>query len=110
MHEDEPQMGLYINGGEEFIATRDNSTLYKFFGHLALYDHAFFVIDEHAGQGFYIFNQHPSFAEMAEYMIENDYPSHLNIRQVSECDVQAFDGMVAREAEALDGGVPEDWL
>jgi hypothetical protein len=110
MSEHDPGMILHINGGEEFLATPENSTLYSFVGHLAIYDHAFFVKDEEEGAGFYIFNQHPSFDEMAQHMMENDYPAHLNLRQVAECDILAFDGMVAKEADDLDGGIPDDWL
>jgi len=94
-------------GGGEFEATPENTSLFSYAGKLAIYDHVFFVRNN--DKGIYLFNQHPVFADVADYIIENDYPMHLFLRNVAQCDIDAFNQMVHSEASDLDKGVPDDW-
>jgi len=109
--EQEPSMHIGFPDGVEFEATRDNTILFTFMGRLALYNHVFFIRDEEKGQGSYLFNLHPSFNEVSEYMLENNYPAHINMREVAQCDVDAFSSMIHKDAVSeLENGVPGDWV
>jgi hypothetical protein len=111
MGEEEPVLHLNLTNGERYDLTRENGTLYRFCGQLAMYDHAFLVLDEEKGKGLYVFGTNPTFGKIAKHMIKHNYPAHLNLRQVAECDMRAFDAMIAKDAgEDLEGGVPEGWL
>lgn len=106
--EDEPV--IRVNFGEyEFEATPDNTTLFRFVGQLALYNHVFMVTRPEESTGAYLFNQHPYYKEFEEYIIENNYPLHDNLRDVAQCDIDAFDNMIKQELDGLDH-VPDDWL
>lgn len=108
--EDEPVMRLELTDGEEFHATRENSFLFRFAGHLTMYDHVFFLRDEEENSGIYIFSANPVFPDIVEYMTNNGYELHLNLREVAECDQDAFNRMIEKDtAPELDAGVPEDW-
>lgn len=106
--EDEP--GIRVNFGEhEFEATPDNTTLFRFVGKLALYNHVFMLTKPEESTGAYLFNQHPYYAEFEEYMIANKYPLHDNLRDVAQCDLDAFENMVNRDIEEIPDFLPEDW-
>lgn len=101
--QDRPAMKLSF-GSREFEATPDNTSLFQFMGRLACYNHVFMQTNEEDEEptGTYVFNQHPVYPQMIEYMIANDYPMHLNLRQVAECDVNAFNQMVQQYTGDLD--------
>ena len=109
--EQEPSMNLRINGGE-FRATRDNTSLFQFFGRLAIYDHIFVqtgMEDDNTLTGAYIFSNFPKWVDMVDYMVTNEYPQHVALREVAECDKRAFDQ--ANLGDLADAeGVPEEWL
>lgn len=110
MSEGEPRINLNVN--EDTVeARRDNTTLYTFLGALALYNHIFVVTDEESqtSPGFYIFADQPVFQEMAKYMFDTDYPMHLNMQEVAECDLNAYDRHVEQMCQDVESGVPEDW-
>lgn len=107
--EDEPNMKMEYPDGREVLSTRDNTSIFRFMGALALYDHIFVVTDPEKNQGTYIFRSHPSYEQMADYMMDNDFVAHINLRSVAECDVEAFDKMVARDVAEVEEGVPEGW-
>lgn len=108
MNEQDPSMKLHF-GDREFEATPDNTTLFRFMGQLAMYNHVFFATDEENGVGTYLFNQHPFYQEIEAYMVENKYPTHDNLRAVAECDVNAFKKMVDNYTEEIPDYVPDDW-
>lgn len=109
--EGEPSFPVTFPGGVEFEATRDNTTIFRHIGRFALYDHIFFVRDEPRGQGTYLFNVHPNYNEVADYMMENEYPAHINLRQAADCDIEAFHAMIHKEATRdFEGGIPDDWF
>lgn len=113
MSEREEQSGEFTvsfpNG--EFLATRDNTSLFTHMGRLALYDHVFFQRGEDSGT--YLFNVAEPYTTIMTHMLENNFPAHINLQEVAECDRVAFDKMIHKEAahdfEEVDG-VPDDWL
>lgn len=108
--ENEPYMNLDMDG-KEFRATRDNTTLFQFFGRLAMYDHIFVQTGEEgdAQLGAYIFSNFPRWTDMVDYMVTNEYPQHVCLRSVADCDVAAFDRANFTDLAQADG-VPEEWL
>lgn len=108
--EQEPSMKIGFPDGE-FDATRENTSLFTFMGKLALYNHVFFVKDEEEGIGSFLFSLHPSYKEISDYMVEHQYPSHINLQEVAECDMDAYEDMIHEyTAPDLEGGVPDEWL
>lgn len=106
--EDEP--AIRVNFGEyEFEATPDNTTLFRFVGRLALYNHVFMLTGPDEGAGAYLFNQNSHYKEFEDYMIENNYPLHDNLRDVAQHDLDAFDSAIKQGLSGLDH-VPDDWL
>ena len=113
----EPFMRMTVNG-REHDATPSNTALYHHLGEAALYNHIFTFVEVEMGEGktrkvgAYIFQRlmPDVHAFMAEYMGENMYPAHINLREASEMDVRAFEGQVHALAEGeLNAGVPTDW-
>lgn len=92
--ENNPCVILQYDGGE-FEARPDNSHLYTFMGRLALYNHVFCfdVQDGEVQQSFYIFQSVDTdgYNELEKYMIDNYYPAHLNLREVSGNDASAHE-------------------
>lgn len=108
----EPEMSLRINGAE-FKATRDNTSLFTFFGRLAVYDHIFIHTgeeedDDNVQLGAYIFSNARLFLEMVDYMVTNEYPQHVALREVAECDLKAFDRAQLGDLRESDT-FPEEW-
>lgn len=106
--ESEPQLNLNVNG-EAIEARRDNTTLYTFLGHMAIYNHVFIVTDEEQPSGFYLFNDHPVYPEMADFLARNDYPMHLNMSEVAECDTNAYDRHIDSLCHDIGDTIPESW-
>lgn len=108
--EDEPVLHLNVGGERQLEVRRDNSSLFRFFGEMAMYDHVFIVTDEDTNRGSFIFSVNSCFEELVDYMMTNDYPAHLNLPEVAECDRRAFEDMLSTQLTTdLEGGVPEDW-
>lgn len=112
----EPQMNIIGADGTTFEAVRENTTLFTHLGRLACFDHVFIHThlefdDDEQVVGTYVFRENDQFAEMENYMFENDYPMILNRLVVADCDRLAWENMVTREIEYddLDDGVPEEW-
>lgn len=105
--EHEPCMRIDFGDEVEFEAVPENTSLFRFMGHLAMYNHAFFAKSETGGV--YLFAAHPGYAEVEEYMLENDYPIHDKLRGVAQCDMDAYDNMVKSCLTDIEAGVPEDW-
>lgn len=100
--EQDPVVRLQYNEGE-FLARRDNSHLYTFFGRLALYNHTFHyeVEGDEVQQSFYIFQSvdPEGFGELATYMVENAYPAHLNLQEIHNSDIQAHERATFKKLE-----------
>lgn len=110
MEKDSNEPGIIINFGDRrFEATPDNTSLFRFMGHLAMYNHVFIVTDEEEGQGTYLFAQNPAYPTFEQYMIENEYPIHDHLRDIANCDVEAFDKMIAQYGASLPDYLPDDF-
>lgn len=111
MSEHQPEMRINTPGGE-IVAVPDNTSLFKYLGRIACYSHIFIRTEEAVDNvltGTYIFANHNVFPEMEEYMLSEGYPAHINMREVAECDKDAFNKMVAQSAEDIDE-IPSDWF
>lgn len=69
-----------------------------------------------ASSGLYIPRQYiatheytEAYETMANYMLENDYPSHRNLLEVSSTDVRIIRSMMASDLNGIDH-VPDDWV
>lgn len=101
--EDEPIMRLNLPSGEQFEAVPDNTTLFRFAGALAVYNHVYCydTNGEEVTQSFYIFNFISGYKTMEEYMVENAYPLHDNLREISSGDIDAYDRAVKATASDI---------
>lgn len=104
-------------GDEEYEIGPDQASLFTFLGKRAMYDHVFLQLnqdDDGTATGAYVFSSlRPAmYEEMRDYMMDYDFPLHLNLREVAECDIAAYDDMVDRETKDLEDvdTVPAEWL
>lgn len=107
-----PAMRLTIGENREFESTPFNTTLFTYLGRLACYDHVFIQTGDENDTtmvGTYVFNTHPVYPDMSAFMIEHDFPLMLNRVEVPDCDVEAWQRMVAQQVDDLDQGIPEGW-
>lgn len=108
--EREPQIHLNLRG-ETVIATRENASLFMFLGDLAAYNHIFIAMDdseEGRTLGNYIFSSSESYEPIMSFMAENAFPMHVNLLEVADCDVGAFDRHHYRDIRQTNT-IPEDW-
>ena len=106
----EPVARLSLPNGERFEVRRDTASLYTFMGKLAVYNHVY-CYDIYGGerqQSFYIFDFVDGFDELAEYMIQNDYPMHLNMPEASKSDIEAYERGALSDLTRMDS-FPEGW-
>ena len=99
-------------GGEPFEMTPDNASLFTFVGQGALYNHVFLQqeeLEENRVRGTYVFSTSQSFQPLMNFMLEQGYPMHLNLRQVAQCDQDAYEQVIAQQLDDLDSGLPEGW-
>lgn len=107
---DNPSFIIKFADGE-YEANRGNTTLYTHIGSLACYDNVTIVTDPDNNSGRCIFAcQEGTFEDLADYLITHDFPLHMNLQEVNEADVNAFNDMVHRQAEAEEYTIPDDWL
>jgi len=90
-------------GAQEFEATPDNISLFTFLGTVVVrgmdvpaanLNHIFCVqqeVEANRYSGFYIWNTNPGFAALGHFLLEHDYPAHLNQRKVGQCDIDAWE-------------------
>src|SRR5690349_1046612 len=103
------EIKITTEAGETLIATPENASLFRHIGESAMYDHVF-IVDEEESHGYYVFPFSRSFETIADYMIENGFPLHLNQREAAECDRKAYDGAVDRMTREVDNWeIPADW-
>lgn len=106
MSESDPQLELRIRG-EQFFATRENTTLFTFFGSLAMFNHVFLELgeqDEHTALGAYVFCDHPAYEQIGNFVAEHNFPMVLNRNEVPPCDEDAW-----TNAHPIEDFVPEEW-
>lgn len=106
----QPALEITLNG-EAIIATPENTTLFAFIGELAVYDHVFIQtgMEESYPMGAYLFKNQDIWHDLVDFMVTNEYPQHVCMRDVAQCDVDAFEhtmyGDVRHEAS-----FPQEWV
>lgn len=107
MPEKDVALELIING-EEFLATRHNTSLFTFLGELSCYDHVFILKDEETGEGGYLFKNQTVFNDLGAFIVAHSFPMHLNMTEVAECDQDAFNGTFYRDIRS-NRSFPPEW-
>lgn len=97
----------YVNaGGERHEANAENTSVYQHLGNLALYDNVFVQISDKSG--IYIWKHNDGYEDIATSAVEHGATLHLNLREVSEIDLKAYDKFVLADLEKSQG-IPENW-
>lgn len=107
-YEEDAHLNLQTSTGEVRL-DRNNAALFTHIGELGMYNHVFVQTDPDNDDAFgsYIFRHNPSFKFIASWMVENELPMHLNSTDVADCDRDAFDQCIAKEAQEP---IPEGWM
>ena len=104
-------------GGEEWECNRDNTSLFTFMGKVTLrgmeldaenFNHVFHVYgedDEGNSLGLYIFQHNPGFLALYNFLLRNSYPAHLNLREVAQCDQDAWENSTFKDL----ADYPPEW-
>lgn len=105
----EPALEVTMNG-ERFLATRENTTLFQFFGHLAVYDHVFIQtsFEDSTPKGAYLFRNQEVWGDLVDFIVTNEYPQHVCLREVAQCDVDAFERTMYGDVRGLPS-FPQEW-
>ena len=103
---------LRFKNGGEFLANRENTTLYTFIGRLATRNHVFLEKEreEDIRRGSYIFAHSKIYHELVSFIAEYDYPMELNKTRVPPGDEEAFQQSLEYiTPDDLGDFVPDDW-
>lgn len=100
---EEPEAKIRVNG-QEFLARRENTSLFRHLGKHAIFDHVFLQTGEN--EGAYIFNHVGGYEELSDYMMQNGYPMHVNLPEASPLDQDAY---MRAATQDLGDSFPEDW-
>lgn len=98
-------------GGEIFQMRRDNTSLFRFAGELAIYDHVFFVQEElEPGRiaGTYLFAANPAYPQIRAFIEQHNYPQHINLQEAAQCDIDAWNHHYLKDLNDMTH-VPEGW-
>lgn len=104
-----PALEITMNG-EKFLATPENTTLFAFIGELAVYDHVFIEtgMTESTPTGAYLFKNQEAWDDIVDFMVTNDYTQHVNLREVAECDRDAFNRTFYEDVRHF-ASFPQEW-
>lgn len=110
MSERIPALELTMNG-EKIIATPENTTLFAFIGELAVYDHVFiaYTEEESSMTGAYLFKNQEVWHDLVDFMVTNEYPQHVCLREVAQCDVDAFEATMYPDVRH-NASFPQEWV
>lgn len=111
MSEQEPTINLKI-GSQEFLMTPSNSELYHYMGALAIWNHVFIQQEEadEVRTGVFVPQAlvgEEVFTNLGDTMSSMGFPMRLNMRSVSESDIEIITKIIA--GKDLEEGYP-DWL
>lgn len=113
-HEEDLPVIRLKGGDTEYELTPENSALYVFLGRLACYSHVFMETartdDQKRRIGNYIFSNHSVFNEIANFMSSRGYPMHVNLREVEQCDIDAFDSFISQQAGDIGDTIPNEFF
>lgn len=104
-----PTLEITMNG-EKFKATPENTTLFQFVGELAVYDHVFIEtgMEDSTPTGAYLFKNQEVWHDLVDFMVTNEFPQHVCLREVAECDRDAFNHTFYQDVRNL-ASFPEEW-
>lgn len=100
--EDDAVAVIQISDGLEFHATRNNTVLTTYLGRTAFNN--IFIWDDQKSMR--LFKEAPSYDELQEYILENNYPMFLNLGEVP-AEIQEF--YVKTVMQDTPDTMPEDW-
>lgn len=100
---DEPAFPVVVRG-IEYTATPACASLFKHVGRAALMDYVRVQITDRTGT--YLFSDAECFDIIAQYMIDNGYPVHLNVPRVASAARQAYVRAAIRD---INNGIPDNW-
>lgn len=106
-----PDVWVKLNG-EPFELSRDNTSLYTFFGALAMYNHVYIQTDPDRKGGAHIFDAlNPrEYDNVAKVIVDRQWPQILNCNKAYIYEMNAFEAGLTKYASAqIDEGVPDDW-
>lgn len=122
----EPTARINIEStGECVEVTRYNGTLFTFVGRSALHDievdsemfnHVYVTFDsEQTGDrhALYFFEQsiqNNAYNQLAEFMIEHDFPMMLNFLEVPDGDIDAWEKANGATVDTIADTIPDAWL
>jgi len=111
MNEQEPVINVNI-GANRYELRRDNSELYTYFGHYALFNHVFIEqqTDENVRTGLFLPEQYigeDTFAILARSMIMQEYPARINQLKPTDSDMEIITRILAGD---VDDTIPDTWL
>lgn len=99
-------------GNDDFEATPENTSLFTYVGVCAVHDHVFLELTHNEKQAFgrHIFRvlETEIYDHITKHIKRNHYPQHLNLLQVAQCDVDAFNMQAFKDLIVTDE-VPEGW-
>jgi len=110
MSEQGPEMKITFGGNEEFLATPENTALYEHIALYGIYNHIFMTRERNGNRaiGSYVRPFDEAYEKMRNYMIEANYPLHLNIREATPNDIANYDNTITAMASDIET-IP-DWL
>ena len=108
MSEYEPQLRILSANYEVHSYDREHAFLYTHVGQLACYDHVFLLDVEEDGSetGQYMWKSDPAYEDSKQFMIDNEFPLHMNLPDVTEEDKEIFDWHFLADASDT---MPEGW-
>jgi hypothetical protein len=113
-HVSVPVIRLEVRTGARLYLTRENAGLYTFAADVGLdvYNHVYTYdpLLPDGEQGHYIFAASCNFDRVAAYMIRNDYPALLNLREVPRGDLETYDRYITMLCRDAGDYVPQAWL
>lgn len=95
-----------ILGSEPVEMRRDNTSLFLHLGEAAVYDHIYHVRD--AGGGTYVPNTAAKYEEIRDFLLENQYPAHVNLPEASDSDKEVLERFWVRDLGSM-ASFPEEW-
>lgn len=112
--ENEPEDVLNIRiDGKPFEVNRFNTSIFTFIGSNAIKDHVFLAFEptETGAMGTHIWEyfQEEAYLAIAGVALEYDYPMHLNLNEIAECDEDAWEAAIKASTTDVGDFIPDDF-
>jgi len=86
--------------------------VFGFLGALSIYDHIFYVPEDQEETEdttcTYIFKDVDGYDKFLAYLLDNYYEAHLNLVEVAECDVEAWENHTFKDVRG-EASFPQKW-